>query len=69
MNFYCAYSVVSSIIEVGICSSELFHQINKYLPRDCIIVNEGSTTMDIGRTVLLSHLPRQRYRSQYIHVV
>lgn len=40
----------------GLCSL----QINKYLPRDCIIVNEGSTTMDIGRTVLLSHHPRQR---------
>lgn len=36
-------------------------QINKHLPKDCIIINEGSTTMDIGRTVLLSRYPRRRY--------
>ena len=35
-------------------------QINRFLPRDAVIVNEGSSTMDIGRTVLLSHYPRQR---------
>ena len=36
-------------------------QIEKYLPRDAILVNEGSATMDIGRTVFQSHYPRKRY--------
>lgn len=34
--------------------------INKYLPKDVVIVNEGSDTMDIGRTVLMNSLPRKR---------
>eukprot|EP00731_Ephydatia_muelleri_P013659 Em0007g969a len=37
-----------------------YNVINRFLPRDAVIVNEGSSTMDIGRTVLLSHYPRQR---------
>lgn len=36
-----------------------------YLPKECIIINEGSTTMDIGRTVLLSRYPRQRWVLTY----
>eukprot|EP00924_Labyrinthula_sp_SR-Ha-C_P009382 augustus_masked-scaffold_2-processed-gene-22.47-mRNA-1 protein AED:0.07 eAED:0.07 QI:0/-1/0/1/-1/1/1/0/579 len=34
--------------------------VNKYIPEDAVIVNEGSDTMDIGRTVLLNHFPRKR---------
>merc|ERR1712157_619437 len=34
--------------------------INKYVPRDAIIMNEGSDTMDIGRTVLDNFEPRAR---------
>merc|ERR1719446_146306 len=34
--------------------------INKHTPRDAIIVNEGSDTMDIGRTVLNNYHPRKR---------
>ncbi|XP_003739149.1 2-hydroxyacyl-CoA lyase 1 [Galendromus occidentalis] len=34
--------------------------INKYLPKDTVIVNEGANTMDIGRTMLPNHLPRHR---------
>lgn len=34
--------------------------INKHTPRDAIIMNEGSDTMDIGRTVLNNYLPRKR---------
>lgn len=34
--------------------------IKDYLPRNAIIVNEGSATMDIGRTVFQSHYPRRR---------
>mmetsp|Transcript_11021 Transcript_11021/g.20567 ORF Transcript_11021/g.20567 Transcript_11021/m.20567 type:complete len:580 (-) Transcript_11021:29-1768(-) len=34
--------------------------VNKYIPKDAIIVNEGSDTMDIGRTVLMNSLPRKR---------
>ena len=40
-------------------------QINQYLPRDAIIVNEGSSTLDIGRTVLLSRSPRKRYTGRH----
>ncbi|CAI7988712.1 2-hydroxyacyl-CoA lyase 1 [Geodia barretti] len=31
-----------------------------YIPRNAVLVNEGSATMDIGRTVFLSHFPRRR---------
>ena len=34
--------------------------VNKYIPKDAIIVNEGSDTMDIGRTVLLNYEPKSR---------
>jgi len=34
--------------------------INKHTPRDAVIMNEGSDTMDIGRTVLNNYLPRKR---------
>ena len=34
--------------------------INQKCPRDTIIINEGSETMDIGRTVLQNHEPRTR---------
>ena len=39
--------------------------INKYLPKDTVIVNEGANTMDIGRTMLPNHLPRHRYQSTH----
>jgi 2-hydroxyacyl-CoA lyase 1 len=31
-----------------------------YIPRNAVLVNEGSATMDIGRTVFLSDFPRRR---------
>merc|ERR1712087_854153 len=34
--------------------------INKHTPKDAIIMNEGSDTMDIGRTVLNNYFPRKR---------
>jgi len=34
--------------------------INKLAPKDVVIMNEGSDTMDIGRTVLLNSEPRKR---------
>ena len=37
-----------------------FHEIAQLLPKDCIVVSEGSNTMDIGRTMLLNYLPRHR---------
>ncbi|XP_066539623.1 2-hydroxyacyl-CoA lyase 1 isoform X2 [Hoplias malabaricus] len=37
-----------------------FHHIAELLPKDCIIVSEGANTMDIGRTMLLNHYPRNR---------
>ncbi|XP_076460393.1 2-hydroxyacyl-CoA lyase 1-like [Babylonia areolata] len=37
-----------------------FAEVQKALPKDCLIVNEGSNTMDIGRTMLPNNLPRHR---------
>jgi len=34
--------------------------IDKHTPKDAVIMNEGSDTMDIGRTVLNNYLPRKR---------
>ncbi|OQR67343.1 2-hydroxyacyl-CoA lyase 1-like [Tropilaelaps mercedesae] len=34
--------------------------INKYLPKNSIVVNEGANTMDIGRTMIGNYLPRHR---------
>lgn len=34
--------------------------IDKWTPKDAVIVNEGSNTMDIGRTVLRNFLPSHR---------
>ncbi|XP_050417932.2 2-hydroxyacyl-CoA lyase 1 isoform X1 [Patella vulgata] len=35
-------------------------EIQKAIPKDSIIVNEGANTMDIGRVMLLNNLPRHR---------
>jgi len=39
---------------------KMYHEISGMIPDDCIIVNEGANTMDIGRTMLLNKLPRHR---------
>ncbi|XP_066029226.1 2-hydroxyacyl-CoA lyase 1 isoform X1 [Pocillopora verrucosa] len=39
---------------------QVYGQLTKRLPRDCVIVNEGANTMDIGRTMIPNHLPRNR---------
>ena len=38
----------------------VFHHLQEQLPRNCIIVNEGANTMDIGRSMLQNNLPRHR---------
>ncbi|XP_076325927.1 2-hydroxyacyl-CoA lyase isoform X2 [Tachypleus tridentatus] len=38
----------------------VLHKINELIPKDSVIINEGSNTMDIGRTLLTSYLPRHR---------
>eukprot|EP01123_Difflugia_compressa_P008443 TRINITY_DN2512_c0_g1_i1.p1 TRINITY_DN2512_c0_g1~~TRINITY_DN2512_c0_g1_i1.p1 ORF type:complete len:310 (-),score=49.62 TRINITY_DN2512_c0_g1_i1:138-1028(-) len=38
----------------------VLNTINKLLPKDAIIVNEGANTMDIGRVTLMNHFPRTR---------
>jgi 2-hydroxyacyl-CoA lyase 1 len=38
----------------------VLREIRDALPRDAIVVNEGSNTMDIGRQVLPNYLPRHR---------
>jgi 2-hydroxyacyl-CoA lyase 1 len=35
-------------------------EVHDALPRDAVIVNEGASTMDIGRQVLHNYLPRHR---------
>ncbi|CAL1536479.1 unnamed protein product [Lymnaea stagnalis] len=37
-----------------------YSEVQKALPVDCIVVNEGSNTMDIGRTMLPNLYPRHR---------
>ena len=37
-----------------------------HFPDDAIIINEGSSTMDIGRTVMPNTLPKHRYTSMCI---
>ncbi|XP_039266228.2 2-hydroxyacyl-CoA lyase 1-like [Styela clava] len=34
--------------------------LNKYLPKDSIIIGEGANTMDIGRTMMKNYYPRHR---------
>ena len=34
--------------------------IQKMIPKDCILVSEGSNTMDIGRTILENYQPKHR---------
>ena len=34
--------------------------IQKLIPKDCILVSEGSNTMDIGRTILENYHPKHR---------
>lgn len=38
----------------------VFHNLQKVLPKNPIIVSEGANTMDIGRSILLNSLPRHR---------
>lgn len=37
-----------------------YSEIQKFLPKDCIIVSEGANTMDISRTMVPNYLPRHR---------
>jgi 2-hydroxyacyl-CoA lyase 1 len=38
----------------------VMREIRDAMPRDALLVNEGASTMDIGRQVLPNYLPRQR---------
>jgi 2-hydroxyacyl-CoA lyase 1 len=38
----------------------VLREVRDMIPRDGIIINEGASTMDIGRTVLPNYLPRHR---------
>jgi 2-hydroxyacyl-CoA lyase 1 len=38
----------------------VLREVRDTIPREAIIVNEGASTMDIGRTVLPNYLPRHR---------
>ena len=38
----------------------VYKEIRELLPKDCIIQNEGASTMDIGRTMMPNFLPRHR---------
>lgn len=39
---------------------QVYGQLKEHLPHDCVIVNEGANTMDIGRTMIPNHFPRKR---------
>ena len=67
MTFYAAYDIVSDIFARNRISKVLVggFQMKDYIPRNAILINEGSATMDIGRTVFLSHLPRRRFLSNF----
>ncbi|XP_074623239.1 2-hydroxyacyl-CoA lyase 1-like [Acropora palmata] len=39
---------------------QVYGQLKTFLPFDCVVVNEGANTMDIGRTMIPNHLPRKR---------
>jgi 2-hydroxyacyl-CoA lyase 1 len=36
------------------------HIVQQMLPRDCMLINEGANTMDIGRTILKNYYPKKR---------
>jgi len=46
--------------EVPMSYYRVFKSIAAGIPKNSIIVSEGANTMDIGRTLLLNHLPRHR---------
>ena len=35
-------------------------KINKYLPKDHVLIGEGANTMDIGRTIIMHDKPKHR---------
>nr|XP_022297186.1 uncharacterized protein LOC111106696 [Crassostrea virginica] len=37
-----------------------YSEVQKFLPKDCIIISEGANTMDISRTMVPNYLPRHR---------
>ena len=51
---------ISSKLKACAWQSFVLCQLKKHLPPDCIIVNEGANTMDIGRTMMPNQLPRKR---------
>jgi len=74
-NFYCQLVIQKKLMHlmcrktVGAFMSDTSVPLNYYaalstvqklIPKNSIIVNEGANTMDIGRTVLLNGLPRSR---------
>lgn len=50
--------IVSSLLPMNFY--KMYDEINSVIPDDCIIVNEGANTMDVGRTMLLNKLPLHR---------
>ncbi len=58
MSFYCAYHEVTVVMLFT--KNQFFEKICSVIPPNAIIINEGATTMDIGRTVLFNELPRHR---------
>lgn len=34
--------------------------VERHIPKDCMLIGEGANTMDIGRTILKNHFPKQR---------
>lgn len=53
------FSIISSLMRLIILIVEF--QINKLLPKNTVIVSEGASTMDIGRSMMSNYLPRHRW--------
>ncbi|KAF4528302.1 hypothetical protein B566_EDAN014977 [Ephemera danica] len=55
-----ALKQLSSISMAPLNSYAVFHHMQLLLPEDCMIVIDGATCMDVGRSLLQNRLPRHR---------
>jgi 2-hydroxyacyl-CoA lyase 1 len=51
---------MSSDVSVPLNYYAVFATLESVIPKTAYIVSEGANTMDIGRTILSNHLPRQK---------
>ena len=56
-----AHQELAADMSVPMSFYAAYDVIVHHLPRDAVVVNEGSSTMDIGRTVIPAFLPKHRW--------